>query len=235
MMYRIGEGVPADGTEAVEWYRKAAMQGHADAQYLGWLHSPSMFHDSGYDGADEAVKWYPQGRYAGSCRCPIQVGHGCMPYGVGVPENDAEAVKWLPQGRHAGPRRSFKPVGPEMEICQRVKGVSEDDAEPSAYRRPPYRATAMPSTDWAVAYANGKGVYPRTMPRRSSGIARPPCRVTYADAQAQSGLDVCQRGGCARGRCRGGQVVPQAAMQGDTDAQFNWAVMYANGDECAQG
>ena len=31
-MYDNGRGVPQDDTEAVKWYRKAAEQGHAEAQ-----------------------------------------------------------------------------------------------------------------------------------------------------------------------------------------------------------
>jgi hypothetical protein len=32
-MYRDGKGVPQDDVEAVRWYRLAADQGHANAQY----------------------------------------------------------------------------------------------------------------------------------------------------------------------------------------------------------
>ena len=32
-MYEFGEGVPENDAEAVKWYRKAADQGHAQAQY----------------------------------------------------------------------------------------------------------------------------------------------------------------------------------------------------------
>ena len=33
-MYAKGEGVPKDNAEAVKWFRKAAEQGHTDAQYI---------------------------------------------------------------------------------------------------------------------------------------------------------------------------------------------------------
>ncbi len=33
VMYRLGEGVPQDDTEAVRWYRRAAEQGHTKAQF----------------------------------------------------------------------------------------------------------------------------------------------------------------------------------------------------------
>jgi uncharacterized protein len=32
-MYATGEGVPKDDAEAVKWFRKAAEQGHAKAQF----------------------------------------------------------------------------------------------------------------------------------------------------------------------------------------------------------
>jgi len=38
-MYYSGEGVPQDSAQAVQWYRKAAEQGYAKAQYhLGLLY-----------------------------------------------------------------------------------------------------------------------------------------------------------------------------------------------------
>ena len=34
VMYAIGEGMPQDDAEAVAWFRKAAEQGHAEAQFI---------------------------------------------------------------------------------------------------------------------------------------------------------------------------------------------------------
>jgi len=55
-MHYVGEGVPKDQVEAVKWWRKAADQGHADAQaWLGFMY---------YNGegvpkdAAEAYAWY---------------------------------------------------------------------------------------------------------------------------------------------------------------------------------
>ncbi len=39
-MYRKGQGVPQDDAEAVRWYRRAAEQGYARAQFnLGFMYS----------------------------------------------------------------------------------------------------------------------------------------------------------------------------------------------------
>ena len=42
-MYRFGEGVPVNATEAVKWYRRAAEQGTALAQYnLGLMYQRGL-------------------------------------------------------------------------------------------------------------------------------------------------------------------------------------------------
>ena len=39
-MYLKGEGIPQDDAEAVQWFRRAAEQGHAEAQFgLGLMYS----------------------------------------------------------------------------------------------------------------------------------------------------------------------------------------------------
>ncbi len=55
-MYAYGRGVPQDDAEAVRWYRQAAEQGAAEAQYnLGLMHANGR----GVPENDaEAVKWY---------------------------------------------------------------------------------------------------------------------------------------------------------------------------------
>ena len=63
VMYDEGEGVPEDDKEAVKWYRKAAEQGHAGAQF-----NLALMYEEGegvLEDKKEAVKWYfravPQG------------------------------------------------------------------------------------------------------------------------------------------------------------------------------
>ncbi len=55
-MYDNGEGVPQDYAEAVKWYRLAAEQGDASAQYnLGIMYINGKGVPQDYA---EAVKWY---------------------------------------------------------------------------------------------------------------------------------------------------------------------------------
>ena len=51
-----GDGLPQDAAEAVKWYRKAADQGYAKAQYnLGVCYTQGT---GGPQDSAEAVKWY---------------------------------------------------------------------------------------------------------------------------------------------------------------------------------
>jgi len=51
-MYLLGQGVPQDTAKALAWYRKAAEQGHANAQYdLGLMYSEGKSVPQDYVGA----------------------------------------------------------------------------------------------------------------------------------------------------------------------------------------
>lgn len=61
---RGGKGVTKDLTKAAEWYRKAAEQGDADAQYkLG------LFYENGYgvtQDKEQAMQWYKKAAEQGN-------------------------------------------------------------------------------------------------------------------------------------------------------------------------
>jgi len=86
-----GQGVPQDVAEAVKWYRLAADQGYAMAQYnLG------VMYDNGQgvpqDDA-EALKWYRLAADQG--QADAQFNLGVMYYnGQGVPKDLIEAYAW---------------------------------------------------------------------------------------------------------------------------------------------
>ena len=55
-MYAEGRGVEQDDVEAVAWYRKAAEQGDAAAQFnLGWMYAEGRGMERNYT---IAVEWY---------------------------------------------------------------------------------------------------------------------------------------------------------------------------------
>ena len=55
-MYATGEGVPRDAAEAIRWFRMAAAQGFARAQYnLGFMYADGL---GVPQDAAEAVRWF---------------------------------------------------------------------------------------------------------------------------------------------------------------------------------
>jgi len=91
-MYALGKGVPKDYSEAVKWYKLAANQGHAIAQY-----KMGISYDMGHgipQNYKEAMKWY---ELAANQKVPqAQYNLGLM-YGDGdgVPKNYILAFMWI--------------------------------------------------------------------------------------------------------------------------------------------
>ncbi len=89
--YSKGEGVPVNKKEAVKWYKKAAEQGYADAQYyLGNAYSKG---EGVPEDPKEAVKWYRKAADQGYKFAQFFLG-SAYSEGEGVPVNKEEAVIW---------------------------------------------------------------------------------------------------------------------------------------------
>jgi TPR repeat protein len=91
-MYGSGRGAPRDEALAAKWFRKAADQNNASAQYnLGAMYD----HGRGVPQNDvEAAKWYREAAARGHASAQYNLG---LMYenGIGVPQNYAEAHRWL--------------------------------------------------------------------------------------------------------------------------------------------
>jgi TPR repeat protein len=71
-MYEQGQGVPQDAAEAARWYRKAAQQGHAEAQkILGDMYANG--HGVARDAA-EAARWYRKAAQQGYAEARKKLG-----------------------------------------------------------------------------------------------------------------------------------------------------------------
>src|SRR6266481_5266799 len=85
-------GVAKDEAEAVKWFRKAAEQNVADAQFsLGvcYANGQGVAKDEA-----EAVKWYRKAAEQNVADAQYNLGV-CYANGQGVTEDDAESVKWF--------------------------------------------------------------------------------------------------------------------------------------------
>ena len=85
--------------EVVKWYRKAALQGYAPAQYsLGQLYYDGIVVKKNYK---EAFKWFDKA--ARQDIRPAQFYTGlCYQLGLGTKQNDAEAYFWLTLAQKGG-------------------------------------------------------------------------------------------------------------------------------------
>lgn len=91
LAYFYGNGVPQDYTQAVKLFRKAAYQGHVNAQYnLGYAYYYGQGVQQDYN---EAVKWFRKAAVQGDSCAQISLGHVYFS-GTAVQQDYTEAVKW---------------------------------------------------------------------------------------------------------------------------------------------
>jgi len=89
--YDIGQGVPQDYAKALKWYRLAAGQGAAKAQFnLGFMYELGAGVPQDYG---EAVKWYRRAAAQGLAVAQDELGV-MYANGAGVPKDYVQAYMW---------------------------------------------------------------------------------------------------------------------------------------------
>ena len=112
--------IPGGGSEAEQWLRRAAEQGHAEAQgALGDLLSCST------PTSEEAVKWYRRAAEQGDAETQARLGSMYFD-GDGVPQDSGEAVKWYRRAAEQGHAEAQCYLG---EMFVHGASVARDDAE----------------------------------------------------------------------------------------------------------
>jgi TPR repeat protein len=138
-MYATGQGVAQDHAEAVKWFRQAADQGNADAQFnLGVMYATGQ--GIAQDRA-EAVKWFRQAANQGNTAVQFNLGK-MYATGQGVAQDPAEAVKWFRQAADQGNAAAQFNLG---AMYAKGEGVASDRV--AAYAFFNLSATNDPSKD----------------------------------------------------------------------------------------
>ena len=118
-----GVGVPKDYGDAVRWYRKAAEQGLAAAQFnLGTMYGDGQGVPQDHG---EAARWYRKAADQGDANGQHNLG-GSYVHGRGVPQDYGEAVRWYRRAADQGH------AGAQCNLGQRYsngQGVPKDCAE----------------------------------------------------------------------------------------------------------
>ena len=125
--------------QAIKYFRKAAEQGYASAQYnLGYCY------DNGKGvtiDSDEAAKWYRKAAEQGHAEAQHELGH-CYGYGRGVEKNYTEAVKWYKKAAEQGYAEAqhnlgwcykFGSYGVEKNLTEAVKWYKKAAEKGNAY------------------------------------------------------------------------------------------------------
>ena len=139
--------------EAAKWYKKAAEQGHADAQLsLGDAYSNGK---GVPEDKEEAVKWYRKAADQGHKFAQFFLG-SAYDDGEGVPKNKKEAAKWYKKSANQGFEVAQYCLG---NAYSNGEGAHKDKEEAVKW----HRKAADQGLDWSQsflgwAYENGEGV-----------------------------------------------------------------------------
>jgi TPR repeat protein len=149
-----GKGMDKDLVEAVAWCRKAAEQGHADADLMAsdsrtrpvWVHVLNV----------EAVAWYRKAAEQGhaDAQCNLAT---CYEYGKGLDKEDlVEAVEWYRKAAEQGHEWAQWNLGNCYAYGQ---GVDEDPVEAVAwYRKAAEQGLTHAQYSLGGRYTDGRGV-----------------------------------------------------------------------------
>jgi hypothetical protein len=148
--YYKERGVPQDNVEGAKWSRKAAEQGHADAQLALGLRGLGVPQDY-----PEAVKWLRKAAEQG--RTFAQYNLGIMyDKGQGVPQDSVEAMKWYRKAAEQGDADAQYNPG---IAYGKEQGVPQDHAEEMKwFKKVAEQAIVESQYNLGVAYYKGKGV-----------------------------------------------------------------------------
>ena len=156
-----GQGVPQDYAEAVNWYRKAADQGNADAQSnLGWMYCTGR----GVPQDDaEAVSWYRKAADQGNAAAQSNLGW--------MYANGRACRRTMPRrcaGTARPPSRAMRtPSSTSAVLYGNGRGVPQDYAEAvSWYRKAAEQGDARGAEQPRRACTRMARACRRTTPRR---------------------------------------------------------------------
>jgi TPR repeat protein len=152
-MYEKGNQVPQDFAEAAKWFRKAAEQGNADAQFkLGTMYDNGQGVPRDYA---EATKWFRKAAEQGVVAAQYNLG---LMYssGQGVPQDFIEAAKWYGKAAEQGhPEAQFNLA----VCCEDGRGVLQDYLEAAKwYGRAAGQGLPAAQNNFGLMHQKGMGL-----------------------------------------------------------------------------
>ena len=216
-----------DEVMAMKWYRKAAEQGYANAQYnLGWMYA----NGEGVSKDDnEAVKWYRKAAEQGDAHAQNSLG---MMYGFGrgVPKDDSESAKWYRKAAEQGLAQAQLMLG---LMYRNGRGVTQDDYEAvRLYRKAAEQGEKYAQFNLGMMYDEGRGVTKDES--EAAKWYRKSAEQGYARAQNYLGMMYAIGRGVAKDESKAVKWFRKSAEQGEKNAQYNLGLMYEYGQGVAK-
>ena len=144
-------------SQAVQYYRRAADAGNADAMSnLGLMYAAGR--GVGWDDG-QAVIWHRKAADAGNASGMVKLG-SMYAFGRGVPRDDAQAVMWYRKAADAGDALGMSGLGYMYAVGR--GGLPQDDAQAVIwYRKAADAGEASGMSRLAQMYAVGRGGLPQ--------------------------------------------------------------------------
>ena len=200
-----------DKLQAAVWFRKAAEQGHAEAQYR----LAEMY--AGGEGVGfslkQALKWFRRAAEQGNAAAQYKMGILCME-GETRPPDMAQAMEWFRKAAEQGNAGAQCDLG---VMYAEGMGVPRDDAQAMEwFRKAAEQGSAEAQYNLGVMYAGGEGVPPDMA--QALKWFRKAAEQGNAAAQNYLGIMYCNGYGVAKDRHEAARWFRKAADQGQRNA-----------------
>ena len=144
---------PQDIEQGIDWLRRAAEQGHADAQAL--LGQAHLFGVAAESDVEQGLLWTRRAARGGAPLAQLRLGD-LYQAGKGVPRDESEAARWFHLAAAQGDPHAQTRLGNQYRLG---KGVGRDESEAACW----YHAAAVqgqPEAQYRLAclYEKGWGV-----------------------------------------------------------------------------
>lgn len=212
--YLAGKGVQQDDSKAVLWFRKAAEQGYADAEFqLGAMYENGRGGLAKDDA--QAFKWLQKAAEQGNANAQSTLGFMYVS-GTGVQQNETQAVFWYQKAAEQGEVEAENNLG--LIYHSGEGGLLRDESRAVYWwEKAAEQGYAEAQSNLGTAYSSG------------SGIQRDYAKGFYwyekaaeqgdANGELNLGVDYELGQGIARDESQAIEWYKKAAAQGDDDAK----------------
>jgi len=216
-----GEAGLINDIEAVDWFKKAAMNNNSDAQLA--LGRMALKMRGGLIESD-ALTYFSAASQAGRIEARRAIGE-MYQKGIGIERDPEKAKIWLRQAADGGDISGARKMGDSLI-------ESDPKAALQWYEKAADAGDADAAYIAAIMYAENLDIRPNS--KRAALLMEQAAESGVAGAQADYGLLVYQGAGVDRDINAAAQWFKKSAMAGDSEGQFLYAFTLAKGEGIPQ-